>query len=118
MQTNSDNTSQNNVNSSPLEVSATSAASATQTISSSVETMSADGPRISLLDKDLTSMSEAELNQFVTEVRAKRTSQQLALENKPQRRKKSKDTEEDGGAEPSAAAKGKNAQILAGLLDV
>lgn len=44
-------------------------------------------PRTSLLDKDLTTMTEEELRLFVQEVREKRNSQQIAAENKPARRK-------------------------------
>lgn len=57
-------------------------------------------PRTSLLDKDISSMTEDELRSFVQAIRATRNSQQLALENKRERK-----ATNPKAASPSAKAK-------------
>ena len=68
-----------------------------------------DSPRVSLLEKDLTQMSELELQEFVKMCRARYTSQAIALENKPERKSAK------GVKEPSAVVKAK-ADLMKDLL--
>jgi len=74
------------------------------TETTSLPVSNADAPRLGLLQRDPTTMSDEELMQFVLEVRAKRTSNQLAAELRPQRKA------------ASAASTSKRAAALASLL--
>jgi hypothetical protein len=55
------------------------------TVTNSSTTLPLDAPRVSLTDKSVEEMNDEELREFVRFVRDRRTSQQLANENKPSR---------------------------------
>src|ERR1017187_5012711 len=85
--------------------------SMTKTVSSTISSLSVsptllDQPRVDLTQLKLEEMTDDQLEQFVKNVRERRTSQQLALENKPSRRGRADNT-------PSVS---KTKQLLSGLL--
>jgi hypothetical protein len=69
------------------------------------QSIALSAPRVSLLEQDLTQLSEDELRQFVLQVREKRNSQQLANENKPTRKPRA-----------TSESPTKKAQLMASLL--
>lgn len=71
---------------------------------------SLESPRVSLTEKDPTEMTDEELNEYVRQIRLRRTSQQLANENKPRRPSKK-------AVEESPSNRAKMEAELKGLLD-